>query len=368
LTEAASEQCAGSNQENRSEVSSDDEIAFDNDGRMKIAAEAALASISYNFGKSGITKARIASLESLACYFLKGYGRAPSAESIPDPHENEAVVFKDFFPAGLCMPPHPVLLDILCKFWVQLHQLTPNAIIQISKFIWVFTSCGGHSTAEVFAHHYELHYQNKKIHLEGYVTTFTVQFGCISFHPSRFGNQARLTTATRNKWTSGWDGNLFYCRVPVEQKAVVQGKGCYPLSSTMTRLNYLTEAPSCCGSEDANFATFVEVTSIFRSRDLVKEFLASGLWPLSEKFGFKMETKESPLSKVVVPMPQVDTAIRTGESGAEFEARIMNAANLLVGNYNVVEHNAYQELRHGRLNHVFELAGVLCQPRPDPIV
>jgi hypothetical protein len=98
-------------------------------------------------------------------------------------------------------------LDILCNFWVQLHQLTPNAIIQISMFIWVVTYCGGRPTVDIFAYHYELHYQNKKIHLEWSDTTFAAQFGCISFHPPRFGNQARLTPATRNKWTSGWDGN-----------------------------------------------------------------------------------------------------------------------------------------------------------------
>jgi hypothetical protein len=57
-----------------------------------------------------------------------------------------------------------------------------------------------------------------------------------------------------------------------------------------------------------------------------------------------VETKESPLSKVVVPMPQVTTIIGAHESNAEFEARIMYAVNLLVGNYNVVEYNAYHGL------------------------
>jgi hypothetical protein len=52
--------------------------------------------------------------------------------------------------------------------------------------------CGGHPNAEVFVHHYELRYQNKKIHLEGSETKFTAQFGCISFHLSRFGNCASL--------------------------------------------------------------------------------------------------------------------------------------------------------------------------------
>jgi hypothetical protein len=76
----------------------------------------------------------------------------------------------------------------------------------------------------------------------------------------------------------------------VEQKADVRGKGSYPLSSTMTWLNYLTDTPSC-GPKDANFVPFIAVTSIVRGHDTVEEFLACGLWPLSEKFGFKVETK-----------------------------------------------------------------------------
>jgi hypothetical protein len=94
----------------------------------------------------------------------------------------------------------------------------------------------------------------------------------------------------------------------------------------------------------------------------VEEFLACSLWPQSKKFDFEVETQESPLSKVVVPMLLVTTIIRAQESRAEFEARIVNVTNLLVGNYNIVEHNAYKGLRHRRLNRVLELAGVLCQP------
>jgi hypothetical protein len=131
----------------------------------------------------------------------------------------------------------------------------------------------------------------------------------------------------------------------VEQKVDVRGKGKYSLSSKMTQLNHLTEAPSC-GPEDTDFAAFVEATSIIGGRDVVEEFLASGLWPLSEKFGFKVERKESPLSKVVVLMPQNNTVIVADESGAEFEVRIMNTASLLVGKYNVTEHNSYQGLQH----------------------
>jgi hypothetical protein len=48
-------------------------------------------------------------------------------------------------------------------------------------------------------------------------------------------------------------------------------------------------------------------------------------------------------------------------------AQIENAVNELVGRYNIAKHNAYQGLRYERLNHVFELAGILCQPCPEPV-
>jgi hypothetical protein len=79
-----------------------------------------------------------------------------------------------------------------------------------------------------------------------------------------------------------------------------------------------------------------------------------------EQFGFRVERKESPLSKMMVSMPQITTTIREWESEAMFVARIENAANLLVGKYNIAEHKTYQGLRHGWLNCTFELAGVLC--------
>jgi hypothetical protein len=39
-----------------------------------------------------------------------------------------------------------------------------------------------------------------------------------------------------------------------------RGKGSYPLSSMMTQLNYLTDAPSACGPNDTNIVSFIEAT------------------------------------------------------------------------------------------------------------
>jgi hypothetical protein len=74
------------------------------------------------------------------------------------------------------------------------------------------------------------------------------------------------------------------------------------------------------------------------------------LWPLGERFGFRVEMKESPFSMVMVLMPQITAAIIEWESEAKFVAHVKNAVNLLVGNYNIVEHKAYLGLRYGWLN------------------
>jgi hypothetical protein len=59
-----------------------------------------------------------------------------------------------------------------------------------------------------------------------------------------------------------------------------------------------------------------------------------------------VETKESPLSKLMVSMPQVTVAIQEQEPVGKLDAHILHAANLLVGNYNITEHNAYLGLWH----------------------
>jgi hypothetical protein len=54
---------------------------------------------------------------------------------------------------------------------------------------------------------------------------------------------------------------------------------------------------------------FVQATSLIGGRDVVVEFLACSLWPLGQQFSFQVGMKESPLSKVLVLMPQIAAAI-----------------------------------------------------------
>jgi hypothetical protein len=72
-------------------------------------------------------------------------------------------LFEEFFAVGFRMPPHPVLTDILVKFHVQIHQLTPNAFTQFSKYFWAVMSFDGKPSGDGFVKCYELHYQPKKV-------------------------------------------------------------------------------------------------------------------------------------------------------------------------------------------------------------
>jgi hypothetical protein len=68
----------------------------------------------------------------------------------------------------------------MLKYRVQLHQLTLNAFVQFSKYFWVVLSFGGVPSSDGFVRHYELHYQLKKVVVDGFEKY--QQFGVIDFH------------------------------------------------------------------------------------------------------------------------------------------------------------------------------------------
>jgi hypothetical protein len=47
-------------------------------------------------------------------------------EVVSQPREDEVVVFKSFFRAGLRFPLHEMIGEVLKNFEIYLHQLTPN--------------------------------------------------------------------------------------------------------------------------------------------------------------------------------------------------------------------------------------------------
>jgi hypothetical protein len=90
-----------------------------------------------DLGKSTVSKADMTMMTKLG-YFReadKGLVRFGGEETIPKPENDEVVVFKSFFKAGLRFPLHGMIVEVLEKFGIYLHQLTPNAIVRLSVYI-----------------------------------------------------------------------------------------------------------------------------------------------------------------------------------------------------------------------------------------
>jgi hypothetical protein len=96
------------------------------------------------FGKSTISEGDMSKLMNLG-YFSeakKELVRFGGEEITPKPGKDEVVVFKSFFKAGLRFPLNGMIADVLKKFWIYLYQLTPNAIVRLSVYIWALRSQG----------------------------------------------------------------------------------------------------------------------------------------------------------------------------------------------------------------------------------
>jgi hypothetical protein len=59
-------------------------------------------------------------------------------EVVPEPRDDEVIVFKSFFKSGLRFPLYEMIGEVLEKIEIYLHQLTPNVIVRLSVYIWLF--------------------------------------------------------------------------------------------------------------------------------------------------------------------------------------------------------------------------------------
>jgi hypothetical protein len=94
------------------------------------------------FGRSTVTEDDMPKLMKLG-YFSEAKKELilfGGEEVTPKPEKDEVVVFKSFFKAGLRFPLNEMIADVLGKFGIYLHQLTPNAIVRLSVFIWALQS------------------------------------------------------------------------------------------------------------------------------------------------------------------------------------------------------------------------------------
>jgi hypothetical protein len=98
-----------------------------------VVAEELRAGDTVNFGVSRMSSVRVQDMQQLG-YFGDGVARVLGTEEVPEP-EGELVVFEAFFAAGLRLPAHRFVGEVLRRFNVQIHQLIPNAVVALSKYV-----------------------------------------------------------------------------------------------------------------------------------------------------------------------------------------------------------------------------------------
>jgi hypothetical protein len=112
------------------------------------------------FGKSTVTTDNMAMMKKLG-YFGEAESklvRFAGEEVVQRPREDEVVVFMSFFRVGLQFPLHEMIGEVLKNFEIYLHQLTLNAIVKLSVYIWALRSQGMSANVEAFCEVHELHY------------------------------------------------------------------------------------------------------------------------------------------------------------------------------------------------------------------
>jgi hypothetical protein len=129
------------------------------------------------FGKSSIKQSR---LDNMRGRYFRDMStvRADDVErTVPTPEDNEVVIFRSFFKAGLRFPLNRFVVEVLEIYQVYLHQLTPEAIIRMRIFVWAVKSQGLEQNAKSFCNIHELVYETKPWGKEQYHNNF----GCYSF-------------------------------------------------------------------------------------------------------------------------------------------------------------------------------------------
>ncbi|TVU41995.1 hypothetical protein EJB05_08375, partial [Eragrostis curvula] len=276
----------------------------------------------YRLNRSRVNEAELAMYVERG-YFEAGRARCPGDEEIPQPKPNEAVVFRDYFEAGLRLPALFILQRVLTAYGIQIHHLTPNAFVQLSKFIWAVRTFNAKVNYEAFLRFFSCHLQNKKVYYDNDV--LLLQYGVCTFQPRSFSKKSKLEkvaliAASRNRWDNDWVDYWFY-------------------------------AEPCCDA-------FKKACKIVSGRTIVEEFIAAGIWPMEG--GWKPDGNEKVKldgRKLTYRRPKFNGLKRPeGLRPLQFVEMVEECANLLCDPFSAAEEFDVENglLPKRRINRIFD--------------
>ena len=115
----------------------------------EVADSASDAAVSFEFGLSRVTLSDLDEFAKVG-WFPRDLARLSEGEVVPDPHDDEVVVYKEFFLVGLRFLVHPLIVGVLKRFNLKFHQLNPSSFVKLSIYVWGYKSHGVEPDLEGF--------------------------------------------------------------------------------------------------------------------------------------------------------------------------------------------------------------------------
>jgi hypothetical protein len=304
------------------------------------------------FGKSTIKQSHLDNMRGR--YFRDmSIVRADVDRAVPAPEENEVVIFRSFFKAGLRFPLSRFVVEVLKTYQIFLHQITPEAVIRMGIFVWAVRSQGLEPSARCFCSMHELLYETKAWGKEQYHNNF----GCYSF-VARSGASYPVPTF-RNRWSGAWMEEWFYVKNDLKAREDIKEIIMRPIWS---RFDLRKPKVDIDVAAKACRRAFNRVCSFIGTRDLLQEHIAYKIWPLIDNWEMPKETITNPSEGGLV---RLKYTFRFGDKFVEPDDDwlkcIENTSDELLVAYSKSEDNAlsaaFGSRKKKRLNRVFDAIG-----------
>jgi hypothetical protein len=91
------------------------------------------------FGKSTIKQSHLDNMRGRYFHNIS-IVRVGGDNIVPAPEENEVVIYRSFFKAGLRFLLSKFVVEVLKIYQIFLHQITPEAIMRMGIFVWAVRS------------------------------------------------------------------------------------------------------------------------------------------------------------------------------------------------------------------------------------
>jgi hypothetical protein len=220
---------------------------------------------------------------------------------------------------------------------VKIHQLSPNSFLEVSKFIWIIKAFGCNFGVDVFARFFELVIVPDVIKIDN-GQFYEAHYTCCTFNTRRQNTrrgitQIQIAPCCKTNFIEDWSSYWFYIKVDMSAIPGYEGPA-HPLSSPMEALtavcttDYSHRAVGIRSNENA----FHLASTILGGRDIIEEFVAARIWPISYgwapteivNFNVNWAVQE-------VPFPKFGLQLRDVQSVDDFMLEIERKVNLMIG-------------------------------------